>query len=877
VNATAGLGRSLMRGVLWSGLNTSILRLGQFMMSVVIARLVSPREFGVFIVAVTVYLIIINVSEIGVSTALVREVDNADRIAPTVSTIAIVNSALLAAGMYLAAPVLASALGAPAAAGAVRVLAIPLLLAGPTAVPAALLARDFLQGRKLITDLTNFIVANGLLLILALRGEGVMALAWSRAAGQAASAVLLYLVSAKRYWPGFDRHEARRLLRFGIPLAGANLAGFTLGNVDFITVGKLAGPLQLGYYNLAFSVSSWPSSVFTTILSSVTLPALARVKGGMAEVGRHVAAALSALCAAAFPVAVLCLVLAHPLVTVVYGARWAPSAQALVILAVFGAVRVIIALFSDLIVAVDRTRQLFQLQLVWLAALVPSIIGLVYLGKSTGAAAAQVLVAVCVVIPAYLLVLARSVGLRLRILLVPVGRPLLAAAFAGAASWLAAALVSPPLGKLGTGIAGFGVVYILFLGRWPLRLKRELTSLYGRQPQPAPHVSHRMARGRKSGRHRGVHQARRSAPAMLVRKAHVPAPVPGIAMGRWPRVSVIIPCFNYGHFLPQSVGSALSQEGVQPEVVIVDDASTDDSADIAGAFAREDRRVTVVRHRYNTGHVRAFNDGLEAATGEFIVRLDADDLLTPGSLARSVALFDAFPAVGLVYGHPRHFATTGPPAARAAIRGWSIWSGSDWIAERCRKGVNCITTPEAMIRADVMRSVGGLDTTLRFAQDMEMWLRTAAVSDVGRVDGPDQAFHRDHPASMSVTEGAGRLVDLRERAAVFDVLFAGPGGRLNDAFELHRAARRALAAEALTSAYHAYDRRRTGTEEIGCYVEFALATFPAARKLPQWRALQKRQRVGARFAPVVPTFTASAIWRRFRWESEHRRWQRTGL
>jgi hypothetical protein len=362
----------------------------------------------------------------------------------------------------------------------------------------------------------------------------------------------------------------------------------------------------------------------------------------------------------------------------------------------------------------------------------------------------------------------------------------------------------------------------------------------------------------------------------LRRQAYVAAPTPEIGLGRRPRVSVIVPCYNYGRFLPEAVASALSQEGVEAEVIIVDDASTDESADVAETLAL-DPRVVVVRHYRNTGHVEAFNDGYTAATGEFIVRLDADDLLTSGSLKRSVALFDAFPRVGLVYGHPLHFATESPPKACTTERGWSIWSGEDWIGERCRTVVNCITTPEAMIRARIMQTIGTLSTDLRFAQDMEMWLRTAAVSDVGRVDGPDQALHRDHAGSMSATDGAGKLIDLLERRTVFDLLFSGPGSRLGHAEELHRTARSALADEALADACYAYDRGRTESINVDGYIDFALATCPDARQLPHWRAFRRRQRVGARLSSLPPLFTAAVISRRLQWELWYRRWQRTGL
>lgn len=363
----------------------------------------------------------------------------------------------------------------------------------------------------------------------------------------------------------------------------------------------------------------------------------------------------------------------------------------------------------------------------------------------------------------------------------------------------------------------------------------------------------------------------------LTRQAHVPAPVPELAPDRRPKVSVITPSYNYGRFLPEAVNSALSQEHVEVEVIIVDDASTDDSLAIAERLSRGDSRVTVIRHEHNTGHIVAFNDGYAMATGEFIARLDADDLLTPGSLARSVALFDAFPSVGLVYGHPVHFTTDVPAKARIVDHGWSVWSGEAWIGERCRTGVNCITTPEAVIRASVMKVTGALSTTLRFAQDMEMWLRAAAVSDVGRVDGPDQAFHREHASSMTGAEYAGKLDDLVERRSVFDVFFSGLGGQMRQATRLHRVAQFALADDALTDACYAYDRGRTGTVNVEDYIEFAKATWPEVEQLPHWRALRRRQRVGTRLASVPPVFTGTVVWRRLRWEILYRRWQRTGL
>ncbi|MFV2018064.1 glycosyltransferase family 2 protein [Micromonospora sp. LOL_023] len=362
----------------------------------------------------------------------------------------------------------------------------------------------------------------------------------------------------------------------------------------------------------------------------------------------------------------------------------------------------------------------------------------------------------------------------------------------------------------------------------------------------------------------------------LLPRTRVPAPAPAGVAARTPRVSVITPAYNYGHFLPETVGSALGQQGVEVELIVVDDRSTDDTPQVLAELGRDEPRLVVVRNETNHGPCDAFNDGLALATGEFIVRLDADDLLTPGSLARAVQLFDRFPEVGLVYGHPVHFHGAVPTDFRPDVSAWTIWSGEDWIAQRCRLGVNCITTPEAVVRASVYQEIGPWDNRMRLACDLGAWLRVAAVSDVGRVDGADQAWHREHQSSISVTDG-GRRVDLIERRIAFDTLFEGPGGKLARAAELHDSARRALATEALESACHAYDRGLTGHEPVDWYVEFAQETYPRARQLPQWRGLLRRRRVGARLAPLVPGFAASVVRRRLRNDARHRVWTRHGV
>ncbi len=343
-----------------------------------------------------------------------------------------------------------------------------------------------------------------------------------------------------------------------------------------------------------------------------------------------------------------------------------------------------------------------------------------------------------------------------------------------------------------------------------------------------------------------------------------------------PSVSVVVPCYNYATFLPEALRSALGQEGVQVEVIVVDDASSDDSAEVAEKFAADDPRVRVIRLEQNGGQVAAVNLALSKATGEFVVRLDADDLLTPGSLARSTALLRAFPSVGLVYGYPLHFEGAVPSLLDVGpLKSWSVWSGADWAADRCHKGYNCITTPEVVLRASVLEKVGDVDPRLRIAEDMHWWLRFAAQSDIGRVNGPTQALHRDHGASMTAT--VDKLRDLNARRSLFTYYFEGPGRSLPSFERLDRSWRRALAAEATDEALRAYDRGRTSTANVAGFLAFAAEVWPDAATRPRHVALAVRQRAGARLAPVLPTAFTSIVRRRIAHEIRYRRWARLGI
>ena len=116
-----------------------------------------------------------------------------------------------------------------------------------------------------------------------------------------------------------------------------------------------------------------------------------------------------------------------------------------------------------------------------------------------------------------------------------------------------------------------------------------------------------------------------------------------------PLVSFVLLSYNYARFIGETIEGVLQQEGDHSfELIIVDDASTDHSHQVISSF--KDARITYLRHETNQGHAATVTDGLRAARGTYVARIDSDDRHRPHFLNEVIPIFERYPNVGLVYG-----------------------------------------------------------------------------------------------------------------------------------------------------------------------------------------------------------------------------------
>jgi glycosyltransferase involved in cell wall biosynthesis len=209
-----------------------------------------------------------------------------------------------------------------------------------------------------------------------------------------------------------------------------------------------------------------------------------------------------------------------------------------------------------------------------------------------------------------------------------------------------------------------------------------------------------------------------------------------------PKVSIVIPAYNAIAYLPAAMDSVLKQTFTDFEVLIVDDGSSDGTAQWASQIS--DPRIKLISQQ-NQGSSSARNTGITASQGEYIALLDADDFWTPTKLEKQVHYLDNHPTVGLVDTWTILVDQQGKSTGKVVIsyaEGDEVWQQLVQFKPVCC----CDSTP--MIRRSCFETVGLFNPDLLFLEDLDLWIRLANHYSFGVVKEP-LVFYRQHPHSKS--------------------------------------------------------------------------------------------------------------------------------
>ena len=202
-----------------------------------------------------------------------------------------------------------------------------------------------------------------------------------------------------------------------------------------------------------------------------------------------------------------------------------------------------------------------------------------------------------------------------------------------------------------------------------------------------------------------------------------------------PRVSVVIPCHNGEHYLREALESALGQTRAPDEILLLDDGSTDKSAEIARSFGP---RVTVISQK-NVGQSATRNRGIDEARGDFIAFLDADDIWLPDKIERQLRLLETTPDVDLIY--TAYFGLT-PDGAKRPV---SVPDAASIVAAL---RLACPILPSTVMVRKSLLAGERFDATLSSSEDWDLFYRLSKRGTFGVIDDP-LICYRSHPASVT--------------------------------------------------------------------------------------------------------------------------------
>jgi teichuronic acid exporter len=453
------LNRSIS-AITWSGADALFRQLLQTAISIALARLLSPEEFGTIALLYLFVGVASAFVDSGFSAALVRHQDVTHLDETTVFWFNLALGVLLAAALWAAAPLISGLFELPVLVPLTAIMALNVLISALGSIHITLLTKrlDFRTQMKVGAVAT---AAAGLVAIaMAWRGYGVWALAAQTLVATSVSTALLWFYSSWRPSAAFSRASARRLFGFGGYLLAAGLLDTFYNRMYTLLIGKYFGVRELGYFSRADGAKQMPVSVLATILTRVSFPAFAAAAEDKAQLRRGVRLALRAMMLLNVPMMLGMAALAEPFVLTLFGVQWLPAVPLLQVLCLGSVFWPLHVINLNVLTAQGHSHLFFRLEVVKkLVGIVLLVVGSFY--GVMGIAWSQVVFGLLgFVINAHYTRLHLDYGPLAQVLdflpMVAIAIPM-----ALVVHWIGAQLELPPVVEL-LGLSGFGA--LIFLG-----------------------------------------------------------------------------------------------------------------------------------------------------------------------------------------------------------------------------------------------------------------------------------------------------------------------------------------------------------------------------------------------------------------------------
>jgi len=326
----------------------------QFLRALVLARILSPADFGLMGMALIAMQAGESLSQTGFNRALVQKKVGAEGYLDTVWVICALRGAALALLLFLFAPPIGVFFKTPEAVPIIRSLSLVFFLNGLVNPALNILERDLHFVRCSVPRVAAIVADLAVSVSLALVFRNVWAMVWGYLSGRLVEIATSYLV--RPYWPAMRlrREKVKELYQFGRHITRATAAEYFMQQTDKACIGHLLGAESLGLYSFAWRLASLPAAAVGHVVSSVAFPVFSRVQDDITRLQAGYLRALGIMTALTIPASMGLASVASDLVSVAFGAKWMAMIPSFHVLCLFGAFVALFHAIAAIVAGVGR-------------------------------------------------------------------------------------------------------------------------------------------------------------------------------------------------------------------------------------------------------------------------------------------------------------------------------------------------------------------------------------------------------------------------------------------------------------------------------------------------------------------------------------------
>ncbi len=368
------LRKKTISGLVWSALSQAGKQVSQFVVTAILARLLSPNDFGLVAMATVFTGFATIFGELGISSALIQKQDVDDRHWSSAFWLNVLMGVFLTIIFYFLSPVVALFYKRPELTFIFQVLSWNFVLVSVTIVQQTILTKEMNFRSLMIRDILAVIVSGVVAIVLALKGWGVWSLVIQALIFTIVNGLLLWILSKWRPKFILSSLAVEQIFHFSANMTGFQIINYFGRNIDQLLIGKFLGSQALGYYSLAYKLMLLPLQNISWMIARVMFPAFSKIQADIHKVRSNYLRLIKAISLVSFPLMILLFLLSPELIRVFWGQKWEPVVMLIRILCFCGMVQSLGTNIGNILLSQGRADLQLKLQMLGTIIVVLSVL-----------------------------------------------------------------------------------------------------------------------------------------------------------------------------------------------------------------------------------------------------------------------------------------------------------------------------------------------------------------------------------------------------------------------------------------------------------------------------------------------------------------------